>query len=391
MKKTQKVIMLLALVLTTALVFSGCESLFGGGSNKSKSTSSAAKEPDDRDTSWYDGKSKETTFYIADDKQLGGLSKLTNLSKNPVDFQGKTIVLTGNIDMGGKNFRPIGPFSGTFDGKGFSISNLVITDYKGGALFSEVTMGKIMNLTVNVQKVENKKNSGDIVIAGGLVGMGMGITIENCGVNIKEGVIANPDKGITYAGGLIAIVDGVPMMNSAINNCYVNGNVTISSGSAGGYNGGLVGVVGMSLMKATLNINNSYYNGNISATAGGTDNLMVGGLVGGCGLSQIDIKNAYATSAITTATGPRGEAFVGGILGRWAGGTNTSVFYNSTKVTAQKISSGTRDGSLPTGITGLSDADMKKQASFAGFDFGSVWGIESGTNGGYPYLRWQKK
>jgi len=376
----------LALVLAGALVFSGCESLFGGGK---KSTAKVEKEPDDRDTSWYDGKSKESTFYISNDKQLGGLSKLTNL-KNPVDFQGKTIVLTDNIDLGGKNFRPVGSFGGTFDGKGFSISNVVITDYSKAALFSEVTMGKIQNLTVNVQKVESKR--GGDSFAAGLVGMGMGLTIENCGVNIKEGITANAEKGLVNAGGLVAIIDGAPMMNSAINNCYVNGKVAIDTGvGGGGFSGGLVGVVGVTLMKATLNINNSYFNGTVSATTGGNDNVMAGGLVGGCGLSQVDIKSAYASAPVNTQVGARSEAFFGGIFGRWAGGTNTSVFYNSTKLTTQKMSSGTRDGAMPAGITALADADMKKQASFAGFDFGSVWAIDAGTNGGYPYLRWQKK
>jgi hypothetical protein len=163
--KRKVLLILLALALTAVTVFTGCESLGGlfgggdkdGGKSGGKDDKKAEKEVDDRDSSWY--KSSESTFYISNDKQLGGMAKLTNLAKNPVDFEGKTIVLTADIDLAGTKWRPTGIFKGTFDGKGFSISNLSVSGYNKAALFGDVEMGQIKNLTLYVDKIESKNNA----------------------------------------------------------------------------------------------------------------------------------------------------------------------------------------------------------------------------------------
>jgi hypothetical protein len=393
MKKAQSISILLALALTAALFFAGC-ALFGGGGAGKRSA-----EPDDRDTSWYDPKSKETTFSISSEKQLEGLVKLTRAAKNAEDFSGKTIVLAGDIDLDGINWTPIGTFRGTFDGKGYSISNLSVSGADIAGLFGQVEMGQIKNLVVNVQKIETKK--GSATSAGGLVGYGLNITIENCGVNIADSITAYSEKlprdteGHTaYAGGLVGWIDG-PMTTSTINNSYVVGNVSAVSGANGANaSGGLVGNIGLAMFKVTLNINNSYFAGSVSSSTADS-NTFCGGILGCGGIFEAAVKNSYANATVNTAIadtkGGRSQPYFGGIFGRWAGGTNTSVYYNSTKVTSQKINSGVRDGAMPEGITALADADMKRQASFAGFDFSNVWAIEASYNGGYPYLRWQKK
>jgi hypothetical protein len=400
--KKRVLLILLALTLTAAAVFTGCESLgglFGGGDKDSgksgsKDDKKAEKEVDDRDTSWY--KSGESTFYIANDKQLGGMAKLTNLAKNPVDFEGKTIVLTADIDLAGTKWRPTGAFKGTFDGKGFSISNLSVSGYNKAALFGDVEMGQIKNLVLYVDKIESKNNA--VSNAGGLIGTGLGVTIENCAVIIKDSITANVEKSnLAYAGGLAGSLDGIPMFPSNINNCYVSGNVSAvaSNGNGSASAGGLVGFVGLSLMRAVVNVNNSYVVGNISATSADS-NAFAGGLIASGGIFETNIKNSYVSAVVTSTVendrGGRNTAFVGGFFGRWSSGVNTAAYYNSTKVPSQNMNSGARDStSLPTGLTPLSDADMKKQASFKDFDFNSVWAIDAGTNNGYPYLRWQKK
>jgi hypothetical protein len=389
------ILILLALALTAALVFTGCGSLgglFGGGK---KDSGKAAKEVDDRDTSWYDGKAKETTFYIANDKQLAGLAKLTNLKK-PVDFEGKTVVLTADIDLAETKWRPTGTFKGTFDGKGFSISNLSVSGYKDAALFGSVEMGQIKNVTLYVNKIDSKTDS--VSNAGGLMGLGVGVTIENCAVIIKDSITANVEKtSLAYAGGLAGSIDGVPMFPSNINNCYVSGNVNAvaTNGNGSASAGGLVGMVGLSLMRTVLNVNNSYVVGNISATSADS-NSFAGGFVASGGIFETNIKNSYASAAVTSTVqntrNGHNTPYLGGIFGRWSSGVNTAAYYNSTKVPNQNMSSGARDSkTLPTDLSPLSDADMKKQASFKDFDFNTVWAIDTATNSGYPYLRWQKK
>jgi len=407
MKKTQIISILSVMALTAALVFTGCESLTGllGGGGKSSGTAKSknTKEPDTRDTSWYDGKSKETTFYIANAKQLMGMAKLSNLSKNSVDFSGKTIELTANIDLSEEKWRPISGFAGTFDGKGFSISNLTVTDYTNAALFGEVAMGTIKNLVVNVNKIETRKNPSENPSAGGLVAYGLGVTIENCGVNIKESITAYTGKTYyAYAGGLIGSLDGMPPLPgtpsvpTTISNCYVTGNVAsnVTNGNGVGIAGGLIGTAGITIGRPVIDITNSYAVGTITATTNDA-NSFAGGLIGGGVMYTVNVKNSYTSATVTSTSGGRttNEPFVGGFFGRWGGGTNNAAYYNSTKVPSQKMSSGAdKDGKLmPTGITALSDADMKRQTSFKDFDFTSVWAIDTATNGGYPYLRWQKK
>ena len=395
--KNKTILILLALALTAATVSTGCGSLgdlFGGKGGK-KDSGKAAKEVDERDTSWYDGKSKETTFYIANDKQLGGLAKLTNL-KNPVDFEGKTIVLTADIDLAGTKWRPTGTFKGTFDGKGFSIKNLSVSGYVNAALFGDVEMAQIRNLVLYVDKIDSKNNATSS--AGGLIGSGIGVTIENCAVIIKDSITANVEKSnMAYAGGLAGSLDGVPMTPSTINNCYVIGNVNgvATNGNGNSTVGGLVGFIGLSLMRAVVNVNNCYVVGNITANTVDS-NAFAGGLIGGGGIFETNIKNSYASATVTsnienTRSG-RNTPYLGGIYGRWSSGVNTAAYYNSTKVPTQNMNSGARDSkTLPTDLIGLTDADMKKQASFKNFDFTTVWAIDATTNGGYPYLRWQKK
>jgi hypothetical protein len=40
-----------------------------------------------------------------------------------------------------------------------------------------------------------------------------------------------------------------------------------------------------------------------------------------------------------------------------------------------------------TNVQALTATQMKQQASFVGFDFGTVWAINPAINNGYPYLR----
>ena len=97
---------------------------------------SAAWDGTTIDTSWYN--TTDTTFTLTTPEQLAGLAAIVNgalSSIAPDDFSGKTILLGADIDLGGKNWVPIGTttgasgttgFMGTFDGQGHYIKNLTI-------------------------------------------------------------------------------------------------------------------------------------------------------------------------------------------------------------------------------------------------------------------------
>ena len=110
------------------------------------------------------------------------------------NLEGVTITLAGNIDLGGNQWTPIGYnpndeagnenyFAGTFDGAGYTISNLYIDvkDQGGVGLFGAVHNATIKNLTLNnvyVKAVESEDNPANTsgaegkpnYIAGGHIG-----------------------------------------------------------------------------------------------------------------------------------------------------------------------------------------------------------------------------
>ena len=212
----------------------------------------------------------------------------------------------------GAGWQPIGDFSnafsGRFDGKGYTISGLMISRSESGdiGLFGSAKDGaEIANVgLLNVSTIGNDR-FGDFGGVGGLVGLNRG-TITNSyatgsvsgGFNIgglvgdNVGTVTNSYaagsirgnvrlRDFGGAGGLVGLNRGT------ITNSY-------ATGSVGGNDrvGGLVGDNGGTIM-------NSYATGSVGGNR-------VGGLVGDNGGT---IMNSYATGSV------RGDEYVGGLVG----------------------------------------------------------------------------
>ncbi|MBE8951558.1 MAG: hypothetical protein SR1Q7_00230 [Quinella sp. 1Q7] len=148
-------------------------------------------------------------------------------------YEGVYFKLTADIDLTGVDFAPIGNrnnmFNGTFDGAGFTISNLKIsTGGNNVGLFGYVGEGgTIMNVTLDNVNV----SGGDSV--GGLIGANRG-TIENCTVSGK--VTGTGTGSDSYVGGLVGRNNtGTVSGNTAISNVSGTGN---GVGGLVGYNSG---------------------------------------------------------------------------------------------------------------------------------------------------------
>ncbi|WP_459774158.1 beta strand repeat-containing protein [Asaia astilbis] len=169
-------------------------------------------------------------------------------------------VLGNTIDASGyTGFAPIGTdstsFTGTLDGLGYTINNLVISS--------------------GAQDV-------------GLIGyLGSGGSVHNIGMVGGSVTGINSDNGLIYVGGLVGYNSGT------INNAYTTGTVSGSN-----YVGGLVGENG-----GTISI--AHATGNVSGTG---SHSVVGGLVGG---NFSTISDAYATGNISNAF----ESIIGGLVG----------------------------------------------------------------------------
>jgi predicted ribosomally synthesized peptide with SipW-like signal peptide len=174
-------------------------------------------------------------------------------------YKGKTVVLTSDIDLGNMNWTTIGtnhdvhgsyPFSGTFDGKGHTVSNLYISiddnqrdsvgfigcaknatikgltienvyinaDYFVGAVVGKLSTGKISDCHVKGQiDITARRN-----YAAGIVGDGY-YTMENCSV------IANEMGKITSAAVSGGLCGRINEGSHSIKNCTVK-NMDIKSG-----------------------------------------------------------------------------------------------------------------------------------------------------------------
>lgn len=150
------------------------------------------------DTDWHNY--EQTTFEISTAEQLAGLAQL--MKDWTDDFIDKTIKLTADIDLGNREWTPIGgdsdwSFGGTFDGQGHTIRGLCInatTDNQG--LFGYIDKSAIVQNLIVTGSVTTSKG-----FTGGIVGrspQNKG-TVRNCG--FYGTVTATGTSGGVVGGG----------------------------------------------------------------------------------------------------------------------------------------------------------------------------------------------
>lgn len=275
-----------------------------------------------------------------------------------------------DIDLIGENWLPIGtkeqPFTGTFNGNGYKISNLFIgsnDSYIGllGSISSGIVkdlvienadisgneyLGTLVGYGTNHYQIENIKLKGTINVKGtnyigGLIGRGyIG--------NIKEVSAKVNVEGTKSVGGLVGSV-----RSGTIEECDIQGTIKGTDSQVGGIAGFLT--------ECTLE--NSYAIANVEG------NLRVGGLVGLFGyLGQGTINNSYAAPQLT------GISKIGGLTGSSYNGIIQSSYFDSILA----------NSTLPDEQSKTTE-ELMKQESFDNWDFDTTWTIEENTD--YPKLR----
>ena len=217
------------------------------------------------------------------------LAKLATMTNNGLIGASTEFVLANDIDLqawcdansatGG--WVPIGridrtlddvyqySFKASFDGNGYSVSNLMINrTQEAQGLFGLTSNSIIKNVAIKGVDVTNPKTSGSVVkYYGTLLGYGYKSCVENC---YSTGNL-NSFRS-TLVGGLI----GQMYMNCVVSDCYSNVNIS----GTGWDIGGLIG----NLEKGCC-LNNSFATGNITGsanTAGGLVGLVINSGVEGC-------------------------------------------------------------------------------------------------------------
>ncbi|WP_282037494.1 GLUG motif-containing protein [Saccharicrinis aurantiacus] len=231
---------------------------------------------------------------------ISSLDDLALLSQTP-EYYGSYFILSNDIDASDtKNwvdaansniagFTPIGQpskdgtnFTGHFDGKGYTISNLFINSITEDnvALFGFANKATIVNLNMIGYNIIARDN------VGALIGQSAGCIIDNCSVNGEV-------QGQSRVGGIAGYLSSGSISKS-------NSAGTLKS--SGGFSGGLVGMSSYCVAEECFSSANVY------------GDETVGGLMGKC----------FGTTTYCYATGNvEGREFVGG----FAGSINSEVGY----------------------------------------------------------------
>jgi hypothetical protein len=312
--------------------------------------------------------------------EAGGGSAAGNLSTaiyhyGTDDFNGKTVYLDADIDMGGSdnNFMPIGgqylmernnaetklssSFCGTLDGQGHWIRNIYTDRYCSTGNYGDgASVGLIGRLGVHDSDPENTRPVDPSVRnlavtgyvkgnrhVGGIVGK-IGKTSFNNGDGSTGGIIENCANFVTVVGtdakGTGGIV-GAAWNGGAVRNCYNAGTVN------GGWPAG--GIAG----ESEILIENCYNVGTVTSNSGAAFAMALG--TRGSGYNH-EINNLYYLEGSAAGGGYYLEGYVDETGERDAGYMKTDDF-----------------------VADLTDADGNN--AFVK-DTGHI-------NGGYPVLAWQ--
>ena len=200
-------------------------------------------------------------------------------------------------------------FTGTFDGKGHTISHLFInrtTTQKYGTigLFGYAAAATIQNLGVMDPEITGR-SSGTYLYAGGIVGW-ISILDDNptpgqlINCYVSGGSITTSLQ-LPRAGGIAGYCKG-----SVVSGCYASG-VSISNSGQNARTGGIVGILNLSEISGGCYTSGvSITNSGGGAYAGGIAGFVRGSVVSGC-----------SVSGGTLATDEGSASTVGGIVGSW--------------------------------------------------------------------------
>lgn len=292
------------------------------------------------------------------------------------------------------NLPAIEEFYGTLDGKGYTISGTMAA----GSVSDDI--GLIV--TCEDASFSNIIFDGCVTASPGAVYSGIGIFIgsiavnsvftniqfKNCDISFNEttnshlvGMLTPSSTGCSftqcsadeycvinitaseiYPGMLHGSGGGVDI--STFSQCYTKGTITVITSEGGGADG---------IGGAYCAYVNCYSQVNITITA--HYQIWIGGIVA----SPASLVNCYYSGAITYSYDEITYYSINGLGGDFNGGTATASYW--------KTQSGVPYNNFANGIgTETSDANMKLQATYSGWNFTTIWAINEGVS--YPTLQW---
>ena len=293
--------------------------------------------------------------------------------------------IVSDIIVNGQVHQGLASNGGT-NGTGLLIGkaiNVDITNAKAtGYVRGSYRIGGLIGYAPRQTSIKNSSFSGDVdgymYYIGGLVGrLGSGSTVIGSssegsvfGTSTIGGITGYMSSGIisesystsyveakeNWVGGLVGRFDPNTSDPLIITKSFATGDVRGTS-SVGG-------LIGNTYHLSRAMIENTFATGNVT----GTGNT-VGGLIGMHDYGHL--KNSYAIGRVISDEGRT----PGGLVGSVGNSPTVSGSYYNTETSGQNDDEGK---GIPT-----SDAAMKNQDTFEGWDFNNVWRID--PNSDYPY------
>lgn len=295
-------------------------------------------------------------YQIGSGAELAWLANAVNDASSGTKFY---VVLTDDIDLGNQPWTPIGKFgygssdrsfSGSFDGKGYTVKGLNVSNAADAGLFGAARDAVIKNLVVRGSVIGTDNAAGILAVA-----KDGACTIENCG---NEATVTVAKSGGGYAGGIL----GSTSANVQIARCYNRSAVTSTGNASYSRAGGIVGRIFGSDGKAE--VNTCYNTGNI------TSDSYAAGVFAGYGGPSLTVSSCYNTGKISGKSQ-----------------TNTGAFTTSDSDAASN--SFYLEGSIPTGAKTNGATAISDGAGLLEKLGADNWKTVRGVNNGYPVLSWQ--
>jgi len=204
-------------------------------------------------------------------------------------------------------------------------------------------------------------NCVDALALGGMLGwVKTAINVSDCGV---EGSI--DVESPHHVGGFSGVFN-----YGEFSGCFADVDITASYMRGGG---GFTGGTGLSTGS------NSYARGSISGFSAGK----FGGFFGISYAGPVTLTDCYAAPVVS------GGAITGGFGGHLYNGGPFTDCYWDVNTTGESLGLGNAadKGDIVGGDLTTSEMQTESTFSSAGWNFSTVWGMASGVNDGYPYLR----
>lgn len=301
----------------------------------------AEKQPSAQaDTSWY--QAEGVFFTLEDQSDLLGFFTLVSQG---VTFQNQSVQLAADIDLKGVALPAAGVFSGFFDAKGHTVSNITLEGEKAALFDTLTTTAVVQNVVFHEVNVTGRTQAAVLALL-----MQDGARLASC--TVDGGTVSAPT-----AGGLVVHLMGQATLSHCENSAAVTGELAagglaaqstatdaaaslracVNRGavSAGQRAGGLVGQAQRLSMVHCLNF------GEIALTGSAGS---AGGLAGE--ISAMEMEDCTNSGAVTTSQKAGGKIMLGGLAGSADGAASNVCNQSSGKVQNTSTHSQSASGGL---------------------------------------------